>query len=255
MNDLLKVLLIEDNPGDISLIREMLREVECAPFELGVANRLSTGVEQAVGNGFNAILLDLSLPDSDGLDTLEALRDRSELPIIVLTGSDDEAMALSAVRAGAQDYLIKGKVSVDALHRSVRYAIERKRAEKRITRLSSLYAALSQTNQTIIRVTEPRKLLDRVCEIAVRSGGFRHAGISFADVPGGPLRLAAAAHREGTFAESLRLVAEQIDFDRADPGASPSADGHELVFNDLATCATAAAWRSICMAFARPPCS
>jgi len=138
MNDkAIKVLLIEDNPGDVCLIREMLAEVRGVRFDLECADRLSTGLERLAEGGIDVILLDLGLPDSLGFDTFTTVYAQApEAPIIVLTGLDDEALAVQAVRAGAQDYLVKGQVDGDLLVRAVRYAIERKRAEETIRQLA-----------------------------------------------------------------------------------------------------------------------
>jgi PAS domain S-box-containing protein len=129
--DPLSVLLIEDNPGDARLIREMLSAGVGAEFRLEHADLLATGLEQVARCGADVILLDLSLPDAQGLDTLLRLqREAPGVPVVVLTGLADESVAVQAVQAGAQDYLFKGQVSADLLVRSMRYAIERKRAEE-----------------------------------------------------------------------------------------------------------------------------
>lgn len=131
----LKVLLIEDNPRDIDLIREMLIEAQENSFELERAARLKQGLEQ-LGNGrFDLVLLDLTLPDSQGFETFTATKEHApHLPIIVLTDLNDEALAMKAVREGAQDYLLKGKMRGDLLARSMRYAVERKLAEDELRR-------------------------------------------------------------------------------------------------------------------------
>ena len=122
-------LLIEDNPGDARLIRETLRDAG-APVELTVADRLSSGLEQLRVTTINMILLDLSLPDSSGLETFEAIHAAAPgLPVVVLTGLDDESVAVRAVQHGAQDYLVKGQVDGGSILRSMRYAIERQRLD------------------------------------------------------------------------------------------------------------------------------
>ena len=128
-----KVLLIEDNPGDARLIREMILEARGGKFTLNWANELKTGLEYLSKEKFDLVLLDLSLPDSSGLETLTKVRAQvPERPIIVLTGLDDERVALKAVREGAQDYLIKGEVTSSLLARAIRYAIERKQKEEKL---------------------------------------------------------------------------------------------------------------------------
>ncbi|MFQ5858400.1 MAG: response regulator [Anaerolineae bacterium] len=135
----IKILLVEDNPGDARLIREMLAEARDAPFHLEWADRLVSGLELLTVDGTDAVLLDLSLPESQGLDTFLTVRSHApEAPIIVLTGLGDEALALEAVRKGAQDYLVKGEVDGRLLIRSLRYAIERHRILSRIKQLQEL---------------------------------------------------------------------------------------------------------------------
>ncbi len=127
------ILLIEDNPGDARLLRETLAEAHGSAIALAHAPDLRAGLERLAAGGVDGVLLDLSLPDSEGLATLTAVQEQAaDLPIIVLTGLDDEALAEKAVREGAQDYLVKGQVPAVLLCRSVRYAIERKRAEKEL---------------------------------------------------------------------------------------------------------------------------
>jgi signal transduction histidine kinase len=124
----IKVLLIEDNPGDARLIWEMLAQARGARFDLECAERLSSGLERLAQGGIDVLLLDLSLPDSQGLDTLIRVHTPApEVPIMVLTGLDDEALAVKAMREGAQDYLVKGQVDSNLLLHSIRYAIERHR--------------------------------------------------------------------------------------------------------------------------------
>ncbi|MFO7958619.1 MAG: response regulator [Candidatus Brocadiia bacterium] len=129
-NPLIRVLLIEDDPDDVLLIREMLEESDLARFEVDAAERLSDGVHLLGEDSYDVILLDLSLPDRQGLGSLGAARSAApRTPIVVLTGLDDQEVALKAVGAGAQDYLIKGQVNSQLLARSMRYAMERQRLE------------------------------------------------------------------------------------------------------------------------------
>lgn len=128
------ILLVEDNPGDVRLVEELLRT---AWVVTGSINHVSS-VEDAIGRVAKdvpaCILLDLSLPDAQGLGTLERVRDSyPSVPIVVLTGTDDEAQAVQAVQEGAQDYLVKGQVDGHLLGRAIRYAIERKFAEVQLS--------------------------------------------------------------------------------------------------------------------------
>jgi two-component system cell cycle sensor histidine kinase/response regulator CckA len=127
MEDLpLRVLLIEDNPADARMIHEMLKGLRDRVPELTTADSLSTGIETLARGGQDAVLLDLSLPDSQGFDTFLKVREQAgAVPIVLLTGLDDEVFAVRAVKEGAQDYLIKGQVDGHLLSRAIRYAIER----------------------------------------------------------------------------------------------------------------------------------
>ena len=123
----IKILLIEDNPGDARLIQEALSLAGDAS-EVQWTDRLAKGLEMLERDRFDAVLLDLSLPDSRGFSTFEQLRRRApRVPVVVLTGLDDEGLALRAVREGAQDYLVKGTVKSSTILRVIRFAIERHR--------------------------------------------------------------------------------------------------------------------------------
>jgi diguanylate cyclase (GGDEF)-like protein len=130
IKEALRVLSVEDNRGDAILVREMLRDASPDGFVLQNADRLSTAVACLLDGAVDCVLLDLSLPDAEGLEALAQVRTVAlDVPIIVLTGRSDEVLAVQAVHEGAQDYLIKGQVDARLLSRSINYAIERKRAE------------------------------------------------------------------------------------------------------------------------------
>jgi two-component sensor histidine kinase len=129
----IKVLLIEDNPGDVRLVQEMISEAANVDSEIESVEGLDAGLERLAEGGVDLLLLDLGLPDSQGLETLiKAQGQAGEVPIIVLTGLDDEELGLRAVKMGAQDYLIKGQVYGNLVARAISYAIERKKTEKLI---------------------------------------------------------------------------------------------------------------------------
>jgi two-component system sensor histidine kinase/response regulator len=125
----LSVLLIEDNAGDARLIQEMLAEAP-GSFDLLWVELLAAGLEKVREQRHDVILLDLGLPDAQGLDGLGALQTRAtNVPIVVLTGLSDEKVACQAVEEGAQDYLIKGQIDGSQLGRAIRYAIGRKHSD------------------------------------------------------------------------------------------------------------------------------
>lgn len=161
----IRILLVEDNAGDARLLREALRDhehqgrralVPCGEasgatmgfgFELQHVARLDEATrflrDQARG-GADVVLLDLSLPDGRGLDNVRHLRTEApQVPIVVLTGSSDDALSWQAVGAGAQDYLVKGEVESRSLVRSLRYAIER---SQQMQELARAHAAVSEAH-------------------------------------------------------------------------------------------------------------
>jgi two-component system sensor histidine kinase UhpB len=141
----MKILLIEDNPGDARLIREMLADAGRQGFAIEWVPRLSDGLERLDQGEIDLVLLDLGLPDSQGLDTFIKIHAQaSQVPFVVLTGLADETLALSAMRQGAQDYLVKGATDASALLRAIRYATERKKAEIALdTERKKLYSLLN----------------------------------------------------------------------------------------------------------------
>ncbi len=124
------ILLVEDNPGDVRLIRELFHTLQGRSFDIITAESFRQAYECLETMNVDLALVDLSLPDSHGLDTFRKLAQRDpSLPQILLTGLDDRDTAIQAVREGAQDYLVKGEVDGHVLSRSIDYAIERKRIQ------------------------------------------------------------------------------------------------------------------------------
>ncbi|WP_287587149.1 response regulator [Candidatus Borrarchaeum sp.] len=136
--NLFKVLLIEDNPGDVRLIQEELTDIEAITlhninFELTKANQLSKGLKCLHDQKIDLILLDLMLPDSLGIDTfMEVHLYAQKVPIIVLTGINDEKLAIKAVNEGAQDYIVKGKMDTQLLMQSIIRAIGKHRVSSKL---------------------------------------------------------------------------------------------------------------------------
>jgi len=156
MNDKpIKVLLIEDNPDHAQLVQELLAQERSNQFDLECAERLSTGLKRLDKGNIDVILLDLSLSDGQSLDTFVRVQAKApQVPIIVLTSLDDEMLAVKAVRQGAQDYLIKGRVDSNLLARALRYAIERKRVEEALRESEEKYRILFQYSGTAVVLTE-----------------------------------------------------------------------------------------------------
>ena len=153
-------LLIEDDPDDTILITEYLSTREDATFELVCVTRLPEGLELLSSRQVDVVLLDLGLPDSTGLDTFRSVhRVAPETPIIVITGLDDESMAVDVVNAGAEDYLVKGQFDHRALVRSVRYALERARrrqAQKALQEMRSEVRLARKLQEQMLPGEPPR---------------------------------------------------------------------------------------------------
>jgi DNA-binding NarL/FixJ family response regulator len=144
---ILSLLLVEDNMGDARLIEILLAEEMAGDFRLRKVTTLSAacealipdrglGADVALGPDIDVVLLDLTLPDSQGLDTLRALqRHCGTVPVVVLSGLDDEALALKALQLGAEDYLVKGRADGNLIKRSALYAIERSRINPAMVRI------------------------------------------------------------------------------------------------------------------------
>jgi signal transduction histidine kinase/HPt (histidine-containing phosphotransfer) domain-containing protein len=146
------VLLIEDSPDDALLIREFLADARQAVFEVEHVDWLSAALARLGQGGIDVVLLDLQLPDSRGLDTFRAVQNASPaVPVVVLSGFEDETTALTAVQEGAQDYLVKGHVGTAVLERTVRYSIERGRTSR----------ALAEKNAELARARDAAEAASR----------------------------------------------------------------------------------------------
>jgi PAS domain S-box-containing protein len=166
----IRVLLVEDNPGDARLILEMLRDVERDLFELHRVDRLDDALNRLEGAAVDVVLLDLGLPDSEGLATFEQTRRGAHgEPIVVISGLDDERVALEAVRAGAQDYLVKGRLEGQLLARVIRYAIERKRGEDALRKSEAHYRTVLEHIGDAVFIADPDgryvEVNPRACEL------------------------------------------------------------------------------------------
>lgn len=173
-SETIDILLIEDDPDDALLIEEMLAEGMGAVrrFEFEHANRLSTGLELLTAKRHKVVLLDLNLPDSSGLETVEAiLASGTEAAVIMMTGLSDESLGVEAIRKGAQDYLVKGRIDAPLLQHSIIYAVERKRIQDELCRsnaeLSALYKVSLAVSRTMELNTVFAEILDTVADLGI----------------------------------------------------------------------------------------
>lgn len=166
----IRVLLVEDDEDDFVVTRALLAEATTPYFDLQWARTLKAGLEKLAENTVGVVLLDLSLPDSQGLDTFRRIHEAvPRLPVILLTGLDDETVGVRAVHQGAQDYLAKGQINRAQLVRSIRYAIERKDSEEQLKRyqnqleelVAQRTAKLIAANKQLEREIVERKQAER----------------------------------------------------------------------------------------------
>jgi signal transduction histidine kinase len=151
-NPPIKVLLIEDDAECADALRVMLSQEKSPSFEVECAKTLHTGLEHLSKGQSQVVLLDLGLPDSQGLDTLVKVQpEAKDIPIIVITGHADETLALEALRKGAQEYLVKGEVHGKMLSRVIRYAMERMRAEERVKAEKAQAEHLAKELERVVR--------------------------------------------------------------------------------------------------------
>ena len=182
-----EVLVLEDNPGEARLLHAELSAEVLVDLHLTVAPRLEDGLHLLSSREFDAVLLDLNLPDSHGMETFERLRAAvPELPLIVYTGSHDKSVELRALRGGAQDYLVKGPGNGPLLARAVHFAIERRRTR---AELDLRAARLERNREALRRIVEASAdvilILDRSGAVLfVNSGAEKMYGRSAADLVG-----------------------------------------------------------------------
>ncbi len=175
---LLRLLIIEDSPAYATLIEHMLGDALSDELRVLHAGAITEAQRILREEPVDCVLLDLSLPDAGGLEALEVVQSAApDVPVVVLTGTDDQALAMRAVHDGAQDFLVKRHADRELLARSIRYAIERKRSEARIARLA-VHDPLTQLPNRVL-------LLDRL-NIAIARCGRRPTGLAlmFLDLDG-----------------------------------------------------------------------
>ncbi|MGE5681637.1 MAG: PAS domain S-box protein [Bacillota bacterium] len=150
----IKALLIEDSLVYAQLVLEMVKEARGVAISIEHSFRLSTGLERLRQEKFDIVLLDLTLPDSFGLETIKKTRaEAGNLPIVIMTSLDDEEFTIQALQMGAQDYLVKGEFDTNLLVRSIRYAIERKFSEVSLRESEQLLSAIFREIPSLISIT------------------------------------------------------------------------------------------------------
>lgn len=175
------LLLIEDNPDDAKLTQDMLEKAANDKLEIVIADQLSTGIKHLTKKQPDVILLDLGLPDSQGLDSVTKLYNLGlKIPIVVLTGWDDESASINAIKQGAQDYLIKGKVNGHELWKVVNYAIERENLIQELRESETNYhEVIEGSNDGIIIILDGKAAF-------VNSQIVKMLGLSLKEILGEP---------------------------------------------------------------------
>jgi signal transduction histidine kinase/DNA-binding response OmpR family regulator len=186
-----KILLIEDDPDDELIVRASLTRARWATFVVEWAERLSTGLDRLGRGGIDVVLLDLSLPDSSGTETFHQVHAQApDVPIVVLTGLEDEVLGAKLIREGGQDYLVKGQINSTLLTRSINYAIERQRAEEVIKRLAEETAVLAEIGRIISSSLEIAQVYERFSEQVLKLIPCDRIAVNLVDLEQGRLETA-----------------------------------------------------------------
>ena len=172
---LIRILHVEDDPGDARLVEEMLKErvgdgASALDFDLVHAARLGEALTVLAADPIHLVLADLTLPDSDGLDTISQIhRAAPTLPLVVMSSANDESLAIQAAQEGAQDYLVKGRVDRYVLTRTLRHAIERKRAEQAHQQRAEQLGLLYDAGLALNRILDPHAQVEFLLKISRQS--------------------------------------------------------------------------------------
>ncbi len=152
----IKILLVEDNPDDVAFLSTVLGKVSGTHFQLETAPDLAASIERLAAADIDLVILDLTLPDSTGLDTFKGIKSHArDVPIIILSGMDDETLAVNAVHAGAEDYLVKGRADSQLITRAIFYAIERTDARKAVIKAEEKFRSIFENSVSGIFQTTP----------------------------------------------------------------------------------------------------
>jgi sigma-B regulation protein RsbU (phosphoserine phosphatase) len=210
----IKLLLIEDNPDDVSFLRMALKKAAGIRFQLEAAKTLQEGLARLDAGGLDTILLDLTLPDSTGMGTFQAVKERAhEAPIIVLSGVDDEMLARQTVHSGAEDYLVKGMVDSQLISRAVVYAIERTEARKAVRKAEERYRAIFENSiEGIFQSTPEGTYLD-VNPALTRIYGYNSAQEMMTKISDIARLLYVDPNRRGEFLKVMKEKGEVRNFE------------------------------------------
>ena len=174
----IKILLVEDNPADADLLAELLEVSVGVEWELVSVEFLHSAIAHLSKHPFDIVLLDLSLPDSHGLETLTRLRKVApDTAMVVMTGMDDEVLGLKSVRLGAQDYIVKGQITTQLLVRTIRYAIERSQTFQMLRESERRFRAIFNSSFQLTKLLTPDGIVLEVNETALEFTGMQAKNI------------------------------------------------------------------------------
>ncbi|RZV08452.1 putative DNA binding protein [Natrinema hispanicum] len=262
-DEALQVLLIEDNPGDARLIQEMLHETEelakrVRPGEvsgrtpdISCATRLEEALETLADEHIDIVLLDLNLPDSEGLSTLETVHEASETPIVVLTGVRDQQIGVKAIQRGAQDFLVKDEVTSELLIRTIHHAIERARQQRERRQQREQLEALNRLNRIghdithAVITTETRAELEQqVCDRLAESDAYRFAWIGELNPGSDRVSPKAAAGVEDGYLDEIEVTVDENKKSGQGPAGTAIRTEQVQVMNDARTDPKFEPWRT-----------
>ncbi|PCR89701.1 bacterio-opsin activator domain-containing protein [Natrinema ejinorense] len=261
--DTLHILLIEDNPGDARLIQEMLRDSEelaqrvsqgTAPGptpEISRESRLEDGIEAVRSEPTDIVLLDLNLPDSEGVQTLETVHEEAEeTPIVVLTGVRDQQVGVEAIQRGAQDFLVKDEVTSELLVRTIHHAIERARQQRERRQQRDHLESLNRLNRIVhdithaVITTETRAELEQqVCDRLAESDAYRFAWIGGVKPGSDRVVPKAAAGVEDGYLDEIEITANEDEQTGQGPAGVAVRTGQVRVTNDTESDPDFKPWR------------
>ena len=171
----IKVLLVEDSPSDAELIKHELGEDQGYRFEVIWVSRVDKAIAELERQQFDVALLDLTLPDSDGLATFTRIRATcpQQLPIIILTGTGNEQIGIEAISLGAQDYLVKGSADSKSIARAIRYSIERKLTTEALRKSEEYFKSITQNSSDVIIIVNKLGTITYVSPSVERFSGYK----------------------------------------------------------------------------------
>lgn len=182
----IQILLVEDSPSDANLFSHIFSRSSQGEWELVWVERLSDAISTCSDLLFDVVLLDLSLPDSDGLDTIDRFHSAApDIPIVVLTGSDDEDLAMQAMAKGAQDYLVKDQITIQLLLRAIRYAIGRGQILKQLQESERRFRGVFEQTFQLMMLLTPEGIILEVNQNMINVSGKKQddfVGLQLCDI-------------------------------------------------------------------------